>query len=233
MRTHASIAAAAAIAGACLGGTAIAKPPPPLDLRDARYCEVLELRGELPDAKVNVWNTIAFSDCPQPKFETLDPAAIAAQTGAALVLINGPRYFLMDSAEARIGSRVRVFGGMRMRKVAQLPIASVADLAQRTYSERTVERVNNWQWEEGSRVYELLAPDGATYVMQSYTLMRDPLLTIGDLRRLGDRLALPEGWRYRTRRLSRDLALGAEGEATILQDDLLNTYQRVPGRRGA
>lgn len=228
-----SILAAVAVVSACAAGTAIAKPVPPLDLRDARYCEVLEMRGAIPDAKVNVWNTIAFSDCPQPKFVSLDPAAIAAQTGAALVLVNGPRYFLMDSAEARIGSRVRIFGGMRMRKVATLPIASPDDLVQRTYSERTVERVNTWRWERGSRVYELLAPGGTTYVMQSYTLMRDPLLTIGGLRRLGERLDLPEGWRYRTRRLGRDLALGAEGEATILQDDLLNTYQRAPGRPGA
>ena len=232
MRTAALAAAVAIAAGACSSATA-AEPAPPPDLRDARYCEVLEMRGEIPDATVNVWNTIAFSDCPQPKFERLDPAAIAAQTGASLVLVNGPRYFVMDSAVARIGTRVRIFGGMRMRRVAQLPIAAAADLAQRAYAERTVERVNTWQWERGSRVYELLAPDGATYVMQSYTVMRDPLLTIGGLRRLGDRLALPEGWRYRTRRLRRNLELGAEGEATILQDDLLNTYQRVPGRRGA
>jgi len=228
VRAIARAALALAAAVPLFAGTAAAKAPP--DLRDARYCEVLEMRGELPDAKVNVWNTITFSDCPQPKFERLDPEAIAAQTGASLVLINGPRHFLMDSAVARIGSRVRIFGGMRMNKVASIPIATPADLVQGLYAERTINRVNTWTWERGRRVFELIAPDGTTYVMQSYSLMRDPALSLGDLRELGARLQLPEDWSYRSRRLRADLTLGAAGAATIIQDDLNNTYQRAPAR---
>jgi hypothetical protein len=220
--------AAVAVALTLPAGASAVKPPP--DLRDARYCEVLEMRGELPDAKVNVWNTIAFSDCPQAKFDRLDPATIAAQTGASLVVINGPRHFLMDSAVARIGSRVRVFGGMRMRKVATIPIAAPADLIQGLYAERTINRVNTWTWERGRRVFELVDPEGTTYVMQSYSLMRDPELRLSDLPGVGDRLELPEGWRYRARRLREDLTLGAKGAATIIQDDLNNTYQRAPAR---
>jgi hypothetical protein len=221
--------AALAAAALVFPASASALQPPP-DLRDARYCEVLEMRGELPDARIYVWNTIAFSDCPQAKFERLDPATIAAQTGASLVVINGPRHFLMDSAEARIGSRVRIFGGMRMRRVATIPVAEPADLVQGIYAERTINRVNTWTWERGRRVFELIDPEGTTYVMQSYSLMRDPELELADLRRLGSRLELPEGWRYRTRRLREDLTLGAEGTATIIQDDLNNTYQRATAR---
>jgi hypothetical protein len=228
------IGLAAALAALVFSGFAAAKPPTaPLDLHDARYCEVLELRGELPNARVNVWNTIGLNDCPAAKLDAIDPAALAAETGAKLVLINGPRHFLMDSATARVGRRVESIGGMRMRKVATIPIASAADLVQRTYSERTIERINTWTWERGRRVYELLAPGGVTYVMQSYSQIRDPALAIGDLRSIGERLTLPEGWSFRSRRLRHDLTLGAQGEATIIQDDLLNTYQRAPGRDGA
>jgi hypothetical protein len=133
----------------------------------------------------------------------------------------------MDEATGR-SAEVRSFAGRRLRSVATIPIRSVADLAQVSYGERTVERRNSWQWNRGRRVYKLLAPDGTRYLMQAYSQIRDPELAIGDLRSLGDRLELPLGWRYRTHRLRRDLVLRARGEATIVQDELLNTYQRLP-----
>src|SRR5262249_22524488 len=36
---------------------------------------------------------------------------------------------------------------------------------------------------------------------------------------------LPQGWTYRSRKLKRDLTLVAKGSATIVQDDLTDTYQ--------
>ena len=143
------------------------------------------------------------------------------------MILNGPRHFLMDSATGDPG-RVRSFDGLRMRKVATIPIRTADELVPRAYSERTIERHNTWTWEAGRRVYELLAPDGSDYVMQSYSQIRDPQLSIGRLRSLGDRLELPQGWRYRSRVLKRDLTLVARGKATIVQDDLTNTYQRLP-----
>ena len=213
-----------------VSATAAARPPEP-GLRDARYCEVLELRGAIPDARIDVWNTIGLNDCPQRRWEALDAAELASESGASLVVLNGPRHFLMDSAEARIGRRVRTFGRLRMRKVATIPIDELADLARAPYAERTIERVNTWTWERGRRVHELLAPDGTRYVMQSYSLAADPEQDVDDLRTLGDRLAPPAGWRYRTRRLRADLTLAARGGAVVIQDELQNTYQRVAGRR--
>ena len=87
-------------------------------------------------------------------------------------------------------------------------------------------------------MFELVAPGGDTYVMQSYAQIKDPKLTIGKLGSLGRRLTLPAGWRYRTRKLKRPLVLTAKGSATVLQDELQNTYQlatttRRPGKRVA
>ncbi len=197
------------------------------DLHDARYCEVLELRGAIPDASVTVWNTIGLNGCPAAKWEAIDAGALAAARGAEAVVLNGPRHFLMDSATATIGRR-QTLGGIEMRRVATIPIRTAADLTRSTYTERTVKRRNTWTWERGRRVYELLAPDGSDYVMQSYAQIRDPSQTIGDLRSLGSRLELPKGWAFRTKRLRRDLTLRAGGEATIVQDELQNTYQRLP-----
>ncbi len=200
------------------------------DLHNARYCEILELKSLPPNGKVIIWNTIGLNDCPQGWWEGFDAAELAAELGSPFVVLNGPRHFLMDSAKARTGE-IRRFHGKRMRRVATLPIPTSADLAQLPYAERTVDRLNTWHWNEGRTVYELLAPDGATYLMQAYSQIVDPSLAMRDLKSLGDRLELPQGWSYRARKLDEPLTLRAAGSATILQDELKNTYQRLPAEK--
>ena len=215
------VAAATAAAGP---GLASAAPREASGLHDARYCEIIELRGAPPTATATVWNTIGLNRCPSAWWKALDAGALARQLGATAVVLNGPRHFVMDSARAETGG-VGSFRGARLRKVATIPIRTAAELAQTPYTDRTIERRNTWHWARGRRVFELVAPGGDTYVMQSYAQIRDPQLTLGRLRTLGRRLELPSGWRYRTRRLRRDLVLTVRGTATIVQDDLLNTYQ--------
>ena len=63
----------------------------------------------------------------------------------------------MDSAAAVPGP-VRSFHGLRMQKVATIPISNLADLVQTPYKERTIDRDNTWTWKPGRLVYELMAP---------------------------------------------------------------------------
>ena len=174
-------------------------------LHDARYCEIIELRAP-PNARATVWNTIGLNKCPAAWWNAFDAGDLAQELGDTLVVLNGPRHFLMDSVTASPG-RVRSFHGQRLRKVAAIPIRTAADLARTPYTDRVIERDNTWHWQRGRRVYELVAPGGDVYVMQAYAQIVDPSLTIGKLRRLGRRLDLPAGWRYR--RAARDLAVGA------------------------
>ena len=200
-------------------------------LHDARYCEIIALEGAPPDATAVVWNTIGLNKCPAPWWNAFDAGDLAQELGASVVVLNGPRHFLMDSVTASPG-RVRSFHGEKLRRVAAIPIHTAAELAQTPYSDRIVERTNTWRWQRGRRVYELVAPGGDVYVMQAYAQIKDPHLTIGKLGALGRRLDLPPGWRYRTRRLRHDLAIGAPGgRATIVQDELQNTYQLVSTTR--
>jgi hypothetical protein len=123
-----------------------------------------------------------------------------------------------------------------LRRVAAVPIHTAAELAQVPYTDRVIERDNTWRWQRRRRIYELVAPGGDVYVMQAYSQIKDRSLSIGKLRSLGRRLDLPQGWRYRSRVLRRPLAVGANGQATIVQDELQNTYQlaattRKPGPR--
>jgi hypothetical protein len=211
---------ALAIAAATLGG-----------LHDARYCEIIELKGAPPKATAIVWNTIGLNGCPAGWWNAFDAGELASERGDTVVVLNGPRHFLMDSVTASAG-QVQSIHGQRLRKVATIPIRSAAELAQTPYTDRTIKRGNTWHWRSGRVVYELVAPGGDVYVMQAYSQIKDPDLTIGQLRSLGRRLDLPPGWRYRTRRLRRDLDVAATGgKATIVQDELQNTYQLVKATR--
>ena len=177
-----------AIAGAlALGAPAQAAPRSP-DFHDARYCEILELRGEVPNAVVTVWNTIGLNDCPPAKWEALDAGAIAAERGDAAVILNGPRHFLMDSGRGAHRRHRDVRRHPRCARSRRSRSRPPPSWCRRPYTERTIKRHNTWTWEAGRRVYELLAPDGTNYVMQSYSQIRDPELSIGQLRSLGDRL---------------------------------------------
>ena len=225
------VAIAAATLALTITGGASAKVRGISGIHDARYCEILELRGTPPKAKIVVWNTLGLNDCPPRKWDPLDASELATELGATLVVLNGPRHFLIDAASGRTG-RVESFHGLRMRRVAAIPISSPAELVRTAYTERTISRTNVWRWKRGRKVFELLAPDGANYLMQSYSQELDPSLKIRRLKRLGKRLDLPKGWEYRARRLKRGLTLKARGEATIIQDDLQNTYQRLPRRKG-
>jgi hypothetical protein len=221
----AALALALAVAAAPAGA---AQTKGATGLHDKRYCEILELRGLPPTATAVVWNTLGLNACPASWWNAFDAPDLAKELGATAVVLNGPRHFLMDSVTGARTGRVRSFHGQRLREVAALPIRTAIEMAQTPYTERTVDRTNVWRWKAGRRIFELIAPGGTRYVMQAYAQIKDRHLTLGRLPRLGSRLHLPAGWRYRSRVLRRPLALGATGSATILQDDLQDTYQRVP-----
>ncbi len=95
------------------------------------------------------------------------------------------------------------------------------------YTDNEVQRTTTFTYHADNMVYELTSPSGEVYRMQSYSQLVDPTLTIDDLETLGERLELPEGWRYQARVLSEDSKLTADGLAYVIADDLLNSYQKV------
>ena len=95
------------------------------------------------------------------------PAALARELGVTAVLLNGPRHFLMDSVSARTGG-VRSFHGQRLRNVATIPIRTAADLSRCPTPTARSSGATHWRWKRGRRIYELVAPGGDVYVMQSY-----------------------------------------------------------------
>lgn len=198
-------------------------------LRGVRYCEVLLLRQDDQGYSAEVWNTMGMSECPPDQWEALDADAIAEERGAVAALLNGPRFWTLDSIDTdlRTGAPETTFDDIGMFQAAVLRLGDQPP-SQTPYTEREVVRDTVFGFDEGTEVYELVSPDGTAYVMQARSQIVDETLEAADLPTLGDRLELPEGWSYRARTLDQRLEVAStDGVAVVLQDELQNTYQRV------
>jgi len=199
-------------------------------LRGARYCEVLLLRPVDGKPSAEVYNTYPLNECPDATWNALDPTTIAEEAGVALAILNGPRYWLMDEIEPPAGDPPApvAFGGMEMTLRATVDISSIG--ADQPYTAYSVDRRAVFGYSSGSTVYELVAPDGTTYVMQTWSQQVDPTLDEAALAGLGARLQVPSGWTYRTRVLTEPLrVVTTDTDAIVLQDELKNSYSKETG----
>jgi hypothetical protein len=193
-------------------------------LRNVRYCEILVARRHGMTATAAVYNTLGLNDCPADKWAALDATKLKKELQATVVILNGPRYFVMDRNALRNPDGVESFDGLDARLLAQLEIKTKQKRT--AYTENIVVRENQYVYERGKNVYELVSPDGHVYVMQSYSQEIDKGLNEQGLLTLAVRLKLPKGWQYRVRKLDEDLAVrNSGGKAHVLQDDLQNSYQ--------
>jgi hypothetical protein len=198
-------------------------------VRDARYCEVIPIVREGVNFVATVYNTLGLNDCPAAIWNSITEASMEKQFGAFKVLLNGPRYFLMDSIVAdgaTAAGKTIDAGGLALTERASIHL-DLFDLRREPYRSRTVERETRYRYKAGSPIFMLEAPDGSRYVMQAYAQMVDHTLSYADLSGLGARLKMPAGWRYGTMVPDKDLMVGAYGKATVVQDELENTYQKL------
>lgn len=201
------------------------------DLRDRRYCELIVVKRDGLHLRATVYNTLGLNDCPQEKWGALTEADLKRRFDAAEVMLNGPRHWVLDGIVAggatAAGVTVDVGGlGFTARAVIDLSIFGVRS---KPYEERTIERTTQWLYSAGKPMFVLTGPDGSRYAMQSYALIVDPQLSYGQLAGLASRLSLPPGWSYAVRVPEADVAYPAAGQATVVQDELENTYQKLPG----
>ena len=195
-------------------------------MRGVRYGEVLAMFLRDTGLEAEVYGTQMLNDCPQELWETLNAEEIAKEMGAVFTKLNGPRYWVLDG----LGSKVAVvdpvfkdFNGIQMRRIATIPIG--ADFAAGPYIARNVNRGAVFFFDAGKTVYELVDPDGQALVMQARCVGVDPNMSEESLATLGERLALPEGWSYRTRVLDAELVVDTSATlATVVQDEFENTY---------
>jgi hypothetical protein len=194
------------------------------DVFGKRYGEVLLVRVGAGGPEATVYNTYPLNDCPATLWSQLDAPALAAEHGAAAALLNGPRYWLMSHIEKQggIDGERRTFGGIEM--IAQATVA-LSSMNPAPYVANEVDRKAVFVFDAGRPVFELVDPDARRWVMQTYSQVADPTLSLDDLPGLAGRLQLPDGWRFETRILDAPLRVDtATQRASVTQDDLTNSY---------
>jgi hypothetical protein len=231
MRTILSAAILIALCGAALKANAepVIAGNKIEGVRNARYCEIIPVMRDGFHLKATVYNTLGLNDCPPAVWDAITEEAMKQRFDALTVLLNGPRYFIMDSIAAsgatKAGETIEA-GGLKFTERATIDLG-LLDLLHRPYRERTINRDTLYTFKAGQPVFMLEAADGSRYVMQTYAQIVDKDLSYDDLPTLGAKLKLPSGWRYSSTVPDKDLMLGAAGKATVIQDELENTYQKL------
>jgi hypothetical protein len=198
-------------------------------VRGKRYGEVLLVNPAGDGVDADVYNSFMLGDCPAELWDGLDAQAIAREHGVLMAVLNGPRYWLMDSIERAIPAtapRIQSFGGIDMFRAATLHLGP-AELDPSPYIERHVTRGVVFAFDAGRTIHELTAPNGHVYVMQALCTAVDPDLTEEALGDLGARIGLPDGWSYSSRVISKPLRIEtSDADAAVVQDEFRNTYSR-------
>jgi len=218
--------------------TALAQVPPAAPparsvvLEKARgfgQCEIFLMTKREGTLEALVYNTTPLNDCPPGKFDPVDAARIARETGSDLAWKNPRRFWMMDRLTVALVGEPRAFDGLPFNFVAkmQMPPGFAPGEGQAGFAYRPtkIRRVTTYAFAKGKQVFLLRSPDERTWVMQTYTTHTDPNLTEADLPVLGKRLSLPKGWKFQARTLDRDLVIDTNGVANIVPDDLENMYQ--------
>jgi hypothetical protein len=201
-------------------------------LRGTRYCEVLVPARETVGTALmlRVYNTQGLNDCPEAEWSALDAQAEAERLGVPTVLKNGPRFVAFDRISAEFDGSVETFQGLAMQLIATLELPSgVMPQDQAPYSEMVVHRTTEYVYIAGQPVFELISPDGRSYIMQTYVAEINPSGEMSGLASLGSQLTLPERWTFRVVVLEQDLHVATiDGQATVVRDNLENIYQLLP-----
>ncbi len=195
-------------------------------VRGVRYGEVIAVFARDGHFEAEVFGTQFLNDCPQELWDGLDVSAIAADLGALVVKLNGPRHWVIDGIGQKVNTLepvMREFNGLQVRRLALIDLGN--DPSTSPYTEKHVHRGAVFFFDSGKPVYELVSPDGLAYVMQAYCSAVDPTTDEASLLTLGDRLALPDGWVYRVRTLGTELVVDTTDRvATVLQDEFEHSY---------
>ena len=195
------------------------------NVRGSRYCEIIFSQSKL---KFAVYSTIKLNDCPEALWKSINASELKKEIGSFFVHLNGPRIFVTDGLkESKLVSITkRNFRGLDMQEAGIVNL-SLWDLMMgaKPYYEHRVSHEPIWVYKAGRPVYELIDSKGRVFVMQSYSLEKEPL-TAASLAGLGAKLRLPVGWTYKAGILKKDVYWKSVNDVGIvIQDNLMNTYQ--------
>jgi len=208
-------------------------------LRAMGYCEVFLIGGNpiTKNLKAAVYNTTDLNNqanplqtCPADLWAKIDPEALKKQYDMLGVFKNGPRGWANDWIQLPVVQDITTFDGLQSHWFMTVDLPKnmkVGKKGSTAYKPTIGHRNSLMGFEKGKPLFILDDPDGNPWVMQAYSQIVDPNLTYDQLEKLGDKLKLAPGWKFRVAIADRDLTIKAiNGDAWIVQDDLENTYDK-------
>ncbi len=170
---------------------------------------------------------------PQERVQGLDFDKMKKDYGVLGASLNGPKLWLPDWAEAEIGAE-RDFNGIKAAWVAQLNLDKGGSVSDSTpYKSVTIARKSAVGWNKGTTVLLLDGAEGTTWIMKGFQQGLEPRYTYDQFVAAGQSQfkKLPPGWKFRVKKLDKDLIETPEGGvATIMPDEFFNVYDRTgPG----
>src|SRR5213080_3392350 len=111
------------------------------NLRGVRYCEIFVIIGHLNHLEGKVYNSLDLNDCPQEQWMALNTEALKKEFKAHAIVMNGPRYFLMDKNSIENPGEVVSFDGLQLRLLAtiRIPVGSLhSGFKSQPYTEHTI-----------------------------------------------------------------------------------------------
>ena len=194
--------------------------------RGMAFCGLAAFVGTPPDQESHIYTATGITDVTPETAGMIDAETLSKELGVQC-MVNGGRFWTMDELEYA-GGEVVDFQGVKMAWVGKMTAEQTRTEFSSTYVGAEIARDTVWIYQAGNPVYLLRTPQGAVWVNQEYTKDVDKDLTIDSLDQLGGKLTLPQGWRFETKVLTKDLVLDtrrARGIASILRDELGCSYQ--------
>ncbi len=197
------------------------------DSRGLRFCGMGAFVGVGQMQRAHVYTAASFPVTPETH-KTIDPEKLAGELGVDMCAVNSGRFWMMDEYEYT-GGEIQDFHGVEMRWAGDMTGAEMIAQFKSPYSPSLIYRNTNWIFHAGEPVYLLREPSGAVWVLQEFTQEVDPTLEAHNLDKLGGQFKnLPEGWKFETKILDKELSLDtgrAGGWAAIVRDEFGCTYQ--------
>lgn len=180
--------------------------------------------------------------CNESDYVGLTAASILAQsrvvTGSSQFIGGGIHAFTMDVNLTPVSNPFFSIGNLRFSKIGEVRIRilnafkkktlDLENVVNITYSPFTLNSKIHYIWNIGSLIHRLVAPNGDTYIMYSYTNEISSSLNRGNLIDLAGQLKLPEGWRYENELLNKTVTIRPtplnDYGSEVLFDELNNFY---------
>jgi len=178
------------------------------------------------------------NDVMDARFRALNAETLKKEFGGDGVFFNGPRRLVANTVTAMSwdSCKQRVIAGIPLNLDGLFEVPNLEKFVSGpipAYKPMVSKRTSSMIFNAGETVYELITPEGAVYTMFSLSLKSDPKNTIESLPTLGQRLTLPAGWQFRSRKLDNEMVLTATAESdppnTVVLDQLEGNYQYNAG----